>query len=151
MAHDLMKEIHKDHQEVKSIFKQLIKSEDSSKRKELCGELQEEIVPHMKAEEKAVYPRLMDKKRSKEHALEGLEEHHAAEMVLKELLALDPGDERFKAKATVLKEMIEHHIKEEEDKIFDDLEAKNKGELDEIFSQFEEEKERLKSDITATA
>jgi hemerythrin-like domain-containing protein len=62
-----------------------------------------------------------------------------------------PEDERFKAKATVLKEMIEHHIKEEEDKIFDDLEAKNKGELDEIFSQFEEEKERLKSDITATA
>jgi hemerythrin-like domain-containing protein len=93
----------------------------------------------------------MDKKMSKEHALEGLEEHHAAEMVLKELLALDPGDERFKAKATVLKEMIEHHIKEEEDKIFDDLESKNKGELDEIFSQFEEEKERIKSDITATA
>jgi hypothetical protein len=149
MAHDLMQELHKDHQEVKSIFKQLIKHEESSKRKELCAELQEELIPHMKAEEKAVYPELMDKKTSKEHALEGLEEHHAAEMVLKELLSIDPGDERFKAKATVLKEMIEHHIKEEEDKIFDDLESKNKGELDQIYSRFEEEKEQLKSKVTA--
>ena len=149
MAHELMKELHKDHQEVKSIFKQLIKNEESSKRKELCEELQEELIPHMKAEEKAVYTQLMDKKMSKEHALEGLEEHHAAEMVLKELLALDPGDERFKAKATVLKEMIEHHIEEEEDKIFDDLESKNKADLDEIFSQFQEEKEQLKSKVSA--
>jgi hemerythrin superfamily protein len=149
MAHQLMKELHKDHQEVKSIFKQLIKTEDSSKRKQICSDLQEELIPHMKAEETAVYPKLMDKKASKEHALEGLEEHRAAEMVLKDLLSLDPGDEKFKARATVLKEMIEHHIEEEEEKIFDDLESKGKDELDQIFSQFEEEKERLKSEVTA--
>jgi hemerythrin superfamily protein len=149
MAHELMKELHKDHQEVKSIFKQLIKAQDSSKRKQICGDLQEELIPHMKAEEAIIYPKLMDKKASKEHALEGIEEHHAAEMVLKELLSLDPGDEKFKARATVLKEMIEHHIKEEEDKIFDDLESKGKGELDQLFSQFEEEKERYKSEVSA--
>jgi hypothetical protein len=149
MAHELMQELHKDHQEVKSIFKKLIKTEESSKRKEICAELREELVPHMKAEEKAVYPKLMDNKKSKEHALEGLEEHHAAEMVLKELLSMNPGDERFKAKATVLNEMIEHHIEEEEEKIFDDLESKNKGELDQIYSQFEKEKEQLKSKVSA--
>ena len=33
-------------------------------------------------------------------------------------MASEPGDEYFKAKVTVLKEQIEHHVKEEEGEMF---------------------------------
>ncbi len=39
----------------------------------------------MKAEESAFYPALMEKKEAREDAMEGIEEHHVSELVLKEL------------------------------------------------------------------
>jgi hypothetical protein len=38
--------------------------------------------------------------------------------VLKELPQVDPQDERFEAKMTVLSELIEHHVEEEEKEMF---------------------------------
>jgi hemerythrin-like domain-containing protein len=46
--------------------------------------------------------------------LESYEEHHIADVLLIELAALTPGDERFDAKTTVLIESVSHHIDEEE-------------------------------------
>jgi hemerythrin-like domain-containing protein len=39
-------------------------------------------------------------------------------MVLNELLDMSGSDEGFKAKASVLKELVFHHIQEEESKVF---------------------------------
>jgi hypothetical protein len=39
-------------------------------------------------------------------------------LVLAELPKVDPEDERFHAKMTVLKELIEHHVEEEEEEMF---------------------------------
>jgi hypothetical protein len=46
--------------------------------------------------------------------LESYEEHHIADVVIMELSTLEPGDERFEAKTTVLIELITHHVEEEE-------------------------------------
>ena len=46
--------------------------------------------------------------------LEGFEEHHVADVIVKELENVSPGDEQWAAKFKVLKENIEHHIEEEE-------------------------------------
>jgi hemerythrin-like domain-containing protein len=148
LSHELMDELHKDHEEVKSIF-QLLMAEEGVEREALRTRLQERLVPHLKAEEYVVYPGIMDKISHKQHALERLEEHRLAAMVLRRLLSTDPDDERFMARATVLKEMIEHHIREEEDKVFPDLESKNQPELDEMFRRFIEERERVRSELTA--
>ena len=77
----------KDHEEVKEILGQLKETKDSAskKREELFQKLKVELVPHMKAEESTFYPPLMAKKESREDALEGMEEHHVSDMVLKEL------------------------------------------------------------------
>ncbi|MFW6235226.1 MAG: hemerythrin domain-containing protein [Desulfovibrionales bacterium] len=147
-----MNTLRHDHQEVKDIFKKMVKSSNESHRRELCNSLREEILPHMEGEERHIYPSLMSTKEAKADSLESLEEHKAAQTVLNELVEMDPSDERFIAKAKVLREMIEHHIKEEEDKIFDHLEdMKSDSELDDLLKQFNQTKEQTKSDITATA
>jgi hemerythrin superfamily protein len=119
MHHDeLIKIIKKDHEELKEIFGKLEKASNKSQREKLVGQLFQEIEPHMEGEEKALYPELQKHKEAKESALEGVEEHHVAKMVLQELLDTPASDDRFLAKAIVLKTLVLHHIQEEEDKIF---------------------------------
>jgi iron-sulfur cluster repair protein YtfE (RIC family) len=49
---------------------------------------------------------------------EAVEEHLSVKRLIADLLATDPSDENFDAKVTVLKEQIEHHVKEEEGELF---------------------------------
>jgi hemerythrin-like domain-containing protein len=56
--------------------------------------------------------------------LEAFEEHHVVDLVLAELPELDPEDERFAAKMTVLSELVEHHADEEEKEMFPMAERK---------------------------
>ena len=50
--------------------------------------------------------------------LEGIEEHHVADVLLKELHTVAKDNEKWGAKFSVLKESVEHHIKEEERMMF---------------------------------
>jgi hypothetical protein len=56
-------------------------------------------------------------------ALESLEEHHIVKWVLSELVGMDPAQERFDAKVTVLMENVRHHVKEEEHDFFPKVRA----------------------------
>lgn len=144
MAENLLKQLKQDHQEVESIFKKLLQTEDSAQREQLIDQLQMELIPHMKSEEKVIYPALKTAGDTevKEDALEAIEEHHAAEMVLRELIRLNPSDERFKAKCQVLMEMVQHHVQEEEKKVFKDIKEKLASQLDEITTRFNQVKQR---------
>jgi hemerythrin superfamily protein len=142
MHDQLFNTLKTDHDEVKKIFTRIRESESTSERRNLVDTLRKEILPHMIAEEKIVYASLRERKEPWSDALEGLEEHHAAQMVLRELAAMSPEDERFRAKATVLKEMVEHHFREEEDKIFRHLkEVLSEDKAGEVLDSFNREKE----------
>ena len=65
-----------------------------------------------------LYPALKQHRDAREIVLEGYQEHHVADVLVKELERLSPGDERWGAKFKVLKENIEHHIEEEEGEMF---------------------------------
>lgn len=137
--------IKKDHVEVKGILGQLTETKESKKREQLFLKLKEELVPHMKAEESAFYAPLSAKKEAHEDALEGIEEHHVSEMVLKELEAMPKSEDRWGAKISVFKELVEHHIQEEESKIFKSAEkAFEKNEFEAIFKKFDQEKQKIK-------
>ena len=138
----------KDHVEVKGILDQLVETEKSKKREELFHTLTIELVPHMKAEESAFYAPLAAKKEAREEALEGIEEHHVSELVLKELEKMPKGKDEWGAKINVFKELVEHHIKDEESKVFKSAKkAFKKSELEDIMKKFEKEKEKIKKSL----
>jgi TolA-binding protein len=113
---DLLKE---DHDRVKGLFEQIEDSEDDAEsREELFSQIREDLEIHMEGEETYLYPALEEHEDTKELALEAYEEHHVAKTVLSEVIELDQEDERWKAKMKVLKELIEHHIQEEEGELF---------------------------------
>ena len=140
----------KDHEEVKNILSQLVETKESApkKREDLFQKLRGELVPHMKAEESVFYPPLLAKKESREDAMEGVEEHHVSEMVLKELEAMPKGEDQWGAKMTVFQELVEHHIKDEQSKLFKSAEkALSSEEFQQIMKQFEQEKQAIKKNL----
>ena len=76
--------------------------------------------------------------KAEEMVLEAFEEHHVVKLVLAELPQVDPADERFEAKMTVLSELVEHHADEEEKEMFKVAQKLGKEELEALGEQMEE-------------
>jgi iron-sulfur cluster repair protein YtfE (RIC family) len=73
---------------------------------------------HELIEEKLLYPALKPHAETRDIVLEGFEEHHVADVLIKELHQVAKDDEQWGAKFKVLQESLEHHIKEEERTMF---------------------------------
>lgn len=102
----------------------------------------------MEAEEKVVYPALKGIKNARKDALESIEEHRLAKMELDELQKLPKNDLNWIAKLNVCRELIEHHIEEEEDRIFEDIKENFKdNQIQDIQRRFQEEKERVMAKV----
>ena len=138
-----------DHRKVEELFSQLDKTTErgASKRTRLVAQIESELKMHMRLEEEIFYPAFREavtKKDDKELYHEAREEHHGVDMILKELKALDPTDETFGAKAKFLKEMIEHHVEEEENEMFPKARrAMGAGMLRELGDEMTERKRTL--------
>ena len=87
-------------------------------RTELFAELKAELSIHERIEEEIFYPALKSHPKAKDIVLEGFQEHHVVDLLMGELEQMDVSDERWGAKAVVMKENIEHHIEEEEGEMF---------------------------------
>jgi iron-sulfur cluster repair protein YtfE (RIC family) len=123
----------KQHREVKALFGKAKKAK-SSERRNVMDEITQKLQTHMTIEEEIFYPavRELDSKKTDEIVPEAYEEHHVVKLVLAELPDVDLDDEQYEAKVTVLSELIEHHVEEEETEMFKSAEklgAERLGEL----------------------
>jgi AAA+ superfamily predicted ATPase len=110
----------KQHQEVKGLFRKVDKMEDATARQDLVAQIIGRLTVHATIEEEMFYPavRSLWTQKAEDSILEALEEHHVVKLVLEELPTVDPEDEHFSAKMTVLSELVEHHADEEEEEMF---------------------------------
>ena len=131
-----------DHQDVEKLFVSFEKAGDRAykTKRRLVGQMIEALSVHAFIEEEVLYPAARRDVASAEgDVLEALEEHHIVKWELQELLDLDPTDERFTAKVTVLAENVRHHVREEEKELFPLLRSKlPKARLQELGVQLEE-------------
>jgi hemerythrin-like domain-containing protein len=118
---DIFDVLTSDHEKVTKILEQMEQTSPraAKKRETLLDHLNENLLPHMYAEEQFFYQILLDESSDKEVAYEALEEHRAAKAVLMDLEEAPADDPRWSARLKVLKELIEHHIEEEETTVFD--------------------------------
>ena len=137
-ATDLLR---KQHKNVKALFRKVEETKDGRRRRQLMDEISDELKLHTKIEEEIFYPAVREIGTSKAEEMvdESFEEHHVVDLVLAELPNVDPEDERFAAKMTVLSELVEHHADEEEDEMFPMCEKKlGKERLQELGEQMEQ-------------
>lgn len=112
-----------DHKAVKELLDELSKTTSRAlkRRQQLLDEIQLNLHAHTTIEEEIFYPAYRDAggKEQEKMYYEALEEHRAAEdLVLPDLFKTKPDSEQFSGRAKVLKELIEHHIEEEEEELF---------------------------------
>jgi hemerythrin-like domain-containing protein len=111
-----------DHNRVRGLVARYEDAHDSGDLDEaakLVAKIVEELEVHMAIEEEVFYPAIHElKDEIGESVDEGIEEHHVAKVLIKELGSLQPTDESWVAKVTVLIESVEHHVDEEEEELF---------------------------------
>lgn len=112
-----------DHATVKRLMRELNETGDraTKQREALVEQIERELKMHAQLEEEIFYPAFKAATRGTESEdlfYEAAEEHHIVDMVLPALKAANPKSHEFKAKAKVLFDLLEHHIKEEETQMF---------------------------------
>lgn len=109
-----------DHKKVTKLLEELENTTERAvkTREKLFAELNAELLLHEELEEKLLYPLLKNEDSTKDITLESYQEHHVVDILLKELNEMNVTDEAWPAKLKVLKENLEHHIQEEENKMF---------------------------------
>jgi len=142
-----------DHERVKTILTQLNDSTERAvkKRAELIAKLEMEITLHTKLEEEILYPayKKAGGKEQEKMYYEAKEEHRTVDsLVLPDLKATDPGSVEFSGRAKVVKELLEHHIEEEETEMFPQAKKLlGKEQLDELGAQMESMKASYKKSL----
>ncbi len=138
--HSFFQELKKEHDTIKECLKEL--SDHESKKREgksdLLKKLKSELVPHSRAEEIVLYDLLRDHDHDAEVlGLEGYVEHGVVDRLLELMEEGENDSADFEAELGVLKELLHHHIEEEEDEIFKKAEALLPSEqLDAMEEQF---------------
>ena len=126
MSSDAIVMLKNDHKEILRTFREFEQAgDDAIKTKaRLVDKIIELLTVHTYIENEVMYPRVRELVPDLEDdVLESYEEHHVADVLVMELAAMKPDDERFTAKTTVLIENVRHHIEEEEQEWFPDVRA----------------------------
>lgn len=146
-AIDLLKA---DHERVKAILTQLSESTERGvkKRTDLLAKLEMEITIHTKLEEEILYPAFKEAGGKEQDVMyyEAKEEHRTVDsLVLPDLKQTDPGTPEFSGRVKVVKELLEHHIEEEETEMFPQAtKLLGKTKLNELGQLMEEMKAQYK-------
>jgi cobalamin biosynthesis Mg chelatase CobN len=107
-ATDLLKQHHR---ELEQLFIDLLSVADAQERRNVREELALKLVAHTTIERELFYAEL----ERTDTLAEAYEEHAIIDWGLQRLLAADLRMDTFRAKTTVLKQIVEHHLSEEED------------------------------------
>jgi hemerythrin superfamily protein len=120
------------HRDAKKLLVALEKGESASQA--TVEKLVKALGAHMVIEQEIFYPAVKSLK--PDLVLEAFEEHAGAQTMMERLLKTEPGDESFTARVTTLKEMIQHHVDEEEEDLFPKVEKQMEtAELDALGEQ----------------
>lgn len=111
-----------DHELVKRLLEEATNAGEGQidRKRQLVEQIFRELMVHERLEEDLFYPAFKEAANSKGKDLvaEGYEEHHVVDLVMEEMQDVDLDERKFDAKLKVMRENVEHHVKEEEEQMF---------------------------------
>jgi hypothetical protein len=120
-AHDILKLIETDHKPLKKLIKLLKNSDiELAQRKTAFEEFSSLLLVHAHSEQQSLYAFMEKQEELRAESFEGEVEHDLAEQMV-EAVTNESDADMWSAKAKVLAELVEHHVKEEEDEMFTDV------------------------------
>ena len=136
MSTDAIVVLKDEHKEIRKLFRdfQGAGPQATATKGKVAAKIIEKLTVHTYLENEFMYPQVRTLLPELEsEVLQSYEEHHVADVLVMELVAMKPDAERFDAKMSVLIENVTHHMDEEETQWFPKVrEGVSRGELQEI-------------------
>jgi hemerythrin superfamily protein len=140
--------LEQDHREVEEWFDEYDELKEDNRKGDLAEKICLALKVHAQIEEEIFYPEAREATKDNDLIDEAVVEHATVKNLIGEIEAMEVGEELYDAKMRVLGEMVKHHIKEEEEELFPELEAV-KIDLDAVGKEIAERKEELMSEMQA--
>ena len=107
------------HGHFRALFAEHVGSRPDKKR-EIFRAIKDELEVHTRIEEELFYPAVVRVRSNEARAIvrEGLEEHQIVEGLLAEIDQMDVADEGYDQRIENLRESVERHLRDEEERIF---------------------------------
>ncbi len=143
---DALQVLKSDHDKVRELFVKFRAAKEANDTDEmgtLVEKIFEELELHTAIEERVFYPAVEEAGGEDLGDLtdESNEEHHVVDLLMAEIKELDPSDDAYAPKMTVLIENVEHHAGEEEKEMFPKVRNLfSQSQLDELGAALEREK-----------
>ncbi|MGH3850405.1 MAG: hemerythrin domain-containing protein [Pseudonocardiaceae bacterium] len=148
-AQDAIALLMEDHKKVQKMFKDYDKLKEQEgadeDKSQLAEQICDELTIHTHIEEEIFYPAARDAIDDDDMLDEAEVEHASAKELISQLESMEPGDELYDAKVTVLGEYINHHVKEEQDEMFPKV-RKSKLDLYALGAEMKERKQELQAE-----
>jgi hemerythrin superfamily protein len=113
-----------DHAAVKKLFEseKKLTETDGKKKEAVFNQIKAALEVHATVEEEIFYPavKAARAKNVKDEVREAYEEHKQIKSLLAQIAGISAADETYDMKIKVLREDVEHHVKEEETEMFPD-------------------------------
>lgn len=146
---DIIKLILEDHKPLKKLIKMLKDSEaDATERREAFDAFAPLLLNHAKPEEQILYTIMKDEKGLRTEGLEGDVEHALASQMIAQINEATDDEDLWSAQVKILGELVEHHIKEEEEELLPDFRKKSEPEERKLMGkQYLEAQQEMADDV----
>ena len=120
-AQDAIAMLTEEHREVSDMFEQFENLSDRAKatKAKLTEKICNALIAHTTIEEEIFYPAVREAVKDEDMIDEAVVEHASAKDLIQQLQEMNPEDDLYDAKVKVLGEQIDHHVKEEEEEMFE--------------------------------
>ena len=115
--------LQQDHREVEAYFDEYETLKSDREKEALALKICLALQIHAQIEEEIFYPAARDALEDAELIDKAIVEHSAARQLINEIEALEAGDQLREAKVKVLGEQVRHHVEEEENELFPQLQG----------------------------
>lgn len=139
-----------DHESVRRLFdeyEELVDDEaEAEDRQALAEEICAMLTVHSMLEQEILYPAAREAVDNQDQLDEAEVEHQNVDDVIAQIQEMDPAEELYDAKVKVLAEMVDHHVREEEDELFPAMEA-SELDLEELGHSLRERRAELLEEL----
>ncbi|GIZ53764.1 hemerythrin domain-containing protein [Noviherbaspirillum aridicola] len=148
---DVIKILTEDHRRVTEMFDEFEKMKkkgdaDEEAKQYIVETCCAELTIHAQLEEEIFYPAAREAIDDLDLLDEAEVEHASAKQLISELSAMQPGDDLYDAKFTVLGEYVKHHIEEEEGELFKKV-KKSELDLEELAEEILQRRMELREEL----
>lgn len=150
---DVLDLIKTEHRQIETLFSEVESTDNPHKLYECFNQLFNGLNLYAEVEEQTLYPAIRRHGQDTKELVDAAQQdHHKAKQILEELEYLSPTSREFKQKIAELKQVIQHHVQEEENVVFDQVrECMSQEDREQLGSEFKAVKSKLQSEMSVAS